>query len=861
MVTKNRTPLILAFCLSLFLLSCSDDKKEEGTPGPKPVVPGVVVPSPPGGEGDDDLSPGGGGGGTIPPPPVEDCEIEGDENGNGLADCADPACTANIVCQNPGDEPGDGGEGDGGDGDDGIAGDGPAVPGLGSFANSFASQFQNIANQFASIFGVGQPGGGAGGGGTPAPHDCDAPLSLGTEFEIVNGEASAITQGGANSSVAASPPLSIIIWPLLDGERIARADSQYQYQWSQNGAVVSTMRAPGFSYTDSHVGHFVYNLQITDTACGNRIATDTPTVDIYGVGGAAGQGGAGGGGIPPPGEAAVCDVLNGVDLRAEVTSGTPLDPDPGYTVGSGSIRVRFDAYVKKNGSSNWTLNQGNFNYVWRRAGRTIQNNPAAQYESLFSDPGTYEIEVTVSDRCARPTTKWMRRFVIVREPQTGAGGGTGSGSSRGSSQETGETLDFGGGPVDEFAGATGGDIAVAVKIRNSIVSYKIYQTVPQSFRDGWTRLSELHEHLGGCGRGEDLKLTSPSVAITPNGQRILIALHKKCLKNNEVKSQNVVHQEIWYKDGQFRERYDTDRGITMDQTGQKWSPKAICLASGDCAIGYVRYKDEGRLPAWEEQSIFGDTRRAGSYFKHLTTKKVYYKIFPKEGDARGPFRVNASQDSIPGEWRQNIIARDRETQLTAVSCGNDFCFSFIRERRGEANDVLSQSEWFLRMGTNGERRKDTIEHDVLEAPDAMFELKFTSGDNLVKVYRIPPSQERSFDGSLVVTQVTLNNTERFRYDMPSGTEWLAHDRFFFSVNGQLYEIQETGSFSVTVSRVTWNGNLLVESPLESFVTNWGSRQNNSFSYMNTTPDNSTGHYFILWRGTDGDLHGVIRDLP
>lgn len=36
-----------------------------------------------------------------PDPPVEDCSVPGDEDGNGLADCADPACIGTDACRAP----------------------------------------------------------------------------------------------------------------------------------------------------------------------------------------------------------------------------------------------------------------------------------------------------------------------------------------------------------------------------------------------------------------------------------------------------------------------------------------------------------------------------------------------------------------------------------------------------------------------------------------------------------------------------------------------------------------------------------------------------------------------------------------
>ena len=68
---------------------------------------------------------------------VEDCGSEGDEDGNGLADCDDPACAENAACvddggndggddnvDNGGDDDGDDGDDDGAGGDDGDGDDG-----------------------------------------------------------------------------------------------------------------------------------------------------------------------------------------------------------------------------------------------------------------------------------------------------------------------------------------------------------------------------------------------------------------------------------------------------------------------------------------------------------------------------------------------------------------------------------------------------------------------------------------------------------------------------------------------------------------------------------------------------------------
>ena len=86
---------------------------------------------------------------------VEDCDSEGDEDENGLADCADPACAENAACI---DDGGDDGNGDDGNGDDGN-GDGDdggddeegenAPPGF-AFGRSQLSPPEDAENEDAS---------------------------------------------------------------------------------------------------------------------------------------------------------------------------------------------------------------------------------------------------------------------------------------------------------------------------------------------------------------------------------------------------------------------------------------------------------------------------------------------------------------------------------------------------------------------------------------------------------------------------------------------------------------------------------------------------------------------------------------
>jgi len=92
---------------------------------------------------------------------VEDCDSEGDEDENGLADCADPACAENAACIDDGngdddgnDDGNDNGDDDGdddGDGDDG--GDGEegenAPPGF-AFGRSELSPPEDAENEDAS---------------------------------------------------------------------------------------------------------------------------------------------------------------------------------------------------------------------------------------------------------------------------------------------------------------------------------------------------------------------------------------------------------------------------------------------------------------------------------------------------------------------------------------------------------------------------------------------------------------------------------------------------------------------------------------------------------------------------------------
>ena len=88
---------------------------------------------------------------------VEDCDSEGDEDENGLADCADPACAENAACI---DDGGDDGNGDDGNGDDGNGdGDGDdggddeegenAPPGF-AFGRSQLSPPEDAENEDAS---------------------------------------------------------------------------------------------------------------------------------------------------------------------------------------------------------------------------------------------------------------------------------------------------------------------------------------------------------------------------------------------------------------------------------------------------------------------------------------------------------------------------------------------------------------------------------------------------------------------------------------------------------------------------------------------------------------------------------------
>ncbi|MCH2580180.1 MAG: hypothetical protein MK133_03170, partial [Planctomycetes bacterium] len=89
---------------------------------------------------------------------VEDCDSEGDEDENGLADCADPACAENAACLDDGygdDDNGvdnngvdDNGDDDNGDGDDGEEGEN-APPGF-AFGRSELSPPEDAENEDAS---------------------------------------------------------------------------------------------------------------------------------------------------------------------------------------------------------------------------------------------------------------------------------------------------------------------------------------------------------------------------------------------------------------------------------------------------------------------------------------------------------------------------------------------------------------------------------------------------------------------------------------------------------------------------------------------------------------------------------------
>src|SRR6185295_7466039 len=81
------TPWIVQLCVAIAVMACSSGSATQGPhDGP--------------------------GGPDVPP---ERCDVVGDEDGNGLADCADPACAATPACQvrvescsSPGDEDGNG---------------------------------------------------------------------------------------------------------------------------------------------------------------------------------------------------------------------------------------------------------------------------------------------------------------------------------------------------------------------------------------------------------------------------------------------------------------------------------------------------------------------------------------------------------------------------------------------------------------------------------------------------------------------------------------------------------------------------------------------------------------------------------
>ena len=85
---------------------------------------------------------------------VEDCDSEGDEDENGLADCADPACAENAACIDDGNgDDDDGNDGDDGDDDGDDGGDGEegenAPPGF-AFGRSELSPPEDAENEDAS---------------------------------------------------------------------------------------------------------------------------------------------------------------------------------------------------------------------------------------------------------------------------------------------------------------------------------------------------------------------------------------------------------------------------------------------------------------------------------------------------------------------------------------------------------------------------------------------------------------------------------------------------------------------------------------------------------------------------------------
>ena len=80
---------------------------------------------------------------------VEDCDSEGDEDENGLADCADPACAENAACLDDGN--GDDGNGDDGNGDDDDGDDeGENAPPGFAFGRSELSPPEDAENEDAS---------------------------------------------------------------------------------------------------------------------------------------------------------------------------------------------------------------------------------------------------------------------------------------------------------------------------------------------------------------------------------------------------------------------------------------------------------------------------------------------------------------------------------------------------------------------------------------------------------------------------------------------------------------------------------------------------------------------------------------
>jgi hypothetical protein len=94
--------LLLALCAGALLIACGDDEPGTDTPIPTPDAgnigggdggtDGGTTPEPDAGPGTDTETP-------PPPPPVEDCTTDNDEDGNGLAGCADPACESLPICR------------------------------------------------------------------------------------------------------------------------------------------------------------------------------------------------------------------------------------------------------------------------------------------------------------------------------------------------------------------------------------------------------------------------------------------------------------------------------------------------------------------------------------------------------------------------------------------------------------------------------------------------------------------------------------------------------------------------------------------------------------------------------------------